>query len=310
MLSRVAGASLFLSLLSVQASHSAQPAPDLVFHPSPGEAYDTSTQNRIDAFLKSLSPLQGDIALYEPHAHLTIPKTHYFLSEDDALAVMDGKPGAQGIIGLIYPIDISPLDYNALGAAVYYNDDGYISDEAADSIDYNAVMRTIRASEQKINGRMAENKYEFIETLGWAVKPSYNKDTHKLQWAKRIRFNNIGSEAITYEIDILGRRGALAITYLAEEEQLAAIQLSAPAVMQMAEFDPGSRYEDYKPGQDKKATYGIAGLIGGLAIANKVGLLSTVAVLVEKFFLFILAGFAAFFTVLRRFLTHRSHTHT
>jgi uncharacterized membrane-anchored protein len=75
--------------------------------------------------------------------------------------------------------------------------------------------------------------------------------------------------------------------------------------LDLASFDEGSRYADYQPGIDKKAAYGLAGLITGGLIAKKVGLLAAVALFAKKFLAIIIAGLVAAGASLRRMLTKK-----
>ena len=61
-----------------------------------------------------------------------------------------------------------------------------------------------------------------------------------------------------------------------------------------AEFTPGARYADYQAGIDKKAEYGIGGLIAagaGVAVAQKLGLIGIILAFGKKFLILILALF-------------------
>jgi uncharacterized membrane-anchored protein len=74
-------------------------------------------------------------------------------------------------------------------------------------------------------------------------------------------------------------------------------------------FEPGSRYADYQPGTDKKAEYGIAGLVAagaGAAAAKKLGLLAVILAFGKKFLVLILAGLAAIGMKFRRFFGGKS----
>ena len=50
----------------------------------------------------------------------------------------------------------------------------------------------------------------------------------------------------------------------------------------MTDFTTGNRYEDFKPGVDKVAAYGIGGLIAGDVLA-KTGMLAVALLALKKF---------------------------
>jgi uncharacterized membrane-anchored protein len=54
---------------------------------------------------------------------------------------------------------------------------------------------------------------------------------------------------------------------------------------------PGSRYEDFTPGMDKVAAYGIGGLVAGTEVAETGFLVSTL-IFLNKFWVLVLVGFA------------------
>jgi uncharacterized membrane-anchored protein len=64
-------------------------------------------------------------------------------------------------------------------------------------------------------------------------------------------------------------------------EQLDEIKGVIPAVMAMPQFEEGFRYQDYVPGVDQVAAYGIGGLIAG-KVLSKVGLLALALAFLKK----------------------------
>ena len=285
-----------------------KPAPALVYHPTSGNEPDEETRANIEEFVASLSPLQGAVTLKGAKATLEVPATHYFLGPDDARAVLVDawdNPPDESILGMIFPIEHSPIDNETWGATISFNDDGYVSDDDANNIDYDEMMRDMQSSQQENNAWRKENGYAPIKMIGWAESPTYNPDTHKLYWAKEMKFGEMDDNTLNYDIRVLGRSGTLVISFIASMDQIAAVRQSAPTVLEMAEFKTGSTYADYRPGIDKKAAYGIAGLIGGAVIAKKTGLLMALLLFGKKFIVIILAGVAGAFGAVKRFFTGR-----
>ena len=83
------------------------------------------------------------------------------------------------------------------------------------------------------------------------------------------------------------RKGVLKINFVADMGDLAVIRSVIPDVLEMAQFEPGSRYADYVPGADKVAAYGIGGLIAGKVLA-KAGLLAVLLVFLKKGWIIVL----------------------
>ena len=290
-------------------SIAAEPAPALVFTSAPDEQIDAETRASYNEFLASLTPLKGDIELTSAKASLNVPSTYYFLGREDARAVLEkawGNPPDEEVLGMLFPSGVSPIDANAWGAAVYFVNDGYVSDEDADAIDYEEMMSELQTAQTNENKWREQNNYAPIEMIGWAEWPRYDASTHKLYWAKEMRFGEDEYNTLNYDIRVLGRRGALMISFIAQMNQLSEIRASAPSVLDMASFNAGSTYAEYQPGRDKTAAYGIAGLVGGAAIAKKTGLLAAILLFGKKFIVLIIGGIVAAFGAVGRILNGRN----
>jgi uncharacterized membrane-anchored protein len=139
-----------------------------------------------------------------------------------------------------------------------------------------------------------------MHLVGWAQKPYYDQASHKLYWAKELRVDGSGHDALNYDIRILGRRGVLVLTAVAGMDELATVLAGMPPVLQAVEFDPGHRYSEFDPKVDKVATYGIAALVAGGVLA-KVGFFKLLlgALLAAK--KFIVLGFLAVVAFFKRF---------
>jgi uncharacterized membrane-anchored protein len=81
--------------------------------------------------------------------------------------------------------------------------------------------------------------------------------------------------------------------------QLPAIRKETRGVLSAVEFREGSRYQDFIPGKDKAAAYGITGLIVGAAAA-KMGLFKMLWVGLLALKKFIILGFMALVSALKR----------
>lgn len=306
MKSIVKAVALAVILNGVSLAQASEPAPALIYHPYPGEELDAEQSANIDAFLSGLSPQQGEIEIKKAKATLNVSSAYYFLDAVDARSVLEegwGNPPDETVLGMIFPAGASPLDSSAWGATINYSDDGYVTDKDANEIDYSEMMEDLQKSQIDVNEWRTENEYEPVEIIGWAESPAYNPETHKLFWAKELKFGAAEQNTLNYDIRVLGRNGALVIGFVASINQLAEIRQATPAVLEMAQFDLGSTYAEYQPGIDKKAAYGIAGLIGGAAIAKKTGLIAALLIFGKKFIVIIIASLAAMVGAAKRFLT-------
>ena len=74
--------------------------------------------------------------------------------------------------------------------------------------------------------------------------------------------------------------------------QKALIESKVPDVLALAEFDPGSRYDEFDPSIDKIAAYGLGALVAGKVLA-KTGFLVVALVFLKKFGIVIFIAVAA-----------------
>jgi len=249
-----------------------------------------------EEFLARLDHINGEVKIGAAKATLTVPDEYYFLDAEDARAVLEeawGNPPDEATLGMLVPVGMTPLDTGAWAAILTYDEDGYVSDEDATGTDYDDLMKSMKSDMIESSKWREENGYGSIDLIGWAEPPSYNSETHKLYWAKELKFGGAETNTLNYDIRVLGRHGVLVVRFVADMASLPEIKAATPEVLDMASFDAGSRYADYQKGVDKMAGYGIAGLIAGGAIAKKTGLLAAVLLFGKKFIAIIIAGLAA-----------------
>jgi uncharacterized membrane-anchored protein len=239
-------------------------------------AEERATYERLVALDASFTYQTGGVTLADGLATLTLPESLRFMdpaSTERLLVEGWGNPDGAGTLGMIVPAGSSPLSGDSWGVVITYDEEGYVSDEDADSIDYEEMLAEMQASTEAANEARAEQGFEQVELVGWAERPRYEKDTHKLFWAKELAFEGSASNTLNYNVRVLGRRGVLVLNAVASMEQLGLIQTVMPDVIAASEFNEGHRYADYQPGKDKLAAYGLAALVVG-GIAAKSGLLT------------------------------------
>jgi uncharacterized membrane-anchored protein len=259
-----------------------------------------------EAFVASLHPMTGEVSIPEAQATLKLANGYSFLSAKDAQRVLTqawDNPPDDSVLGMIIPsTDANAvLDDSAWAVVVTFVDEGYVSDKDAAKIDYDDMLKDLKKSAQDGNEERLKAGYPAIELVGWAEPPHYDATTHKLYWARDLKFKKAdGSDdgqTLNYAIRVLGRRGYLSLNAVAPIDQLAKVRADMPAVVAMAEFNQGERYADYNAGTDKVAAYGIAALVAG-GIAAKAGLFAKLGLLLlaaKKFIIIGLAAVAAFF---------------
>ena len=245
----------------------------------------------------SLDRQKGEIALPGDVATLNVPDSFYYLNPADTEKVLvdvwGNPPGAgQETLGMLFPAESTPFDESAWGVTIEYMEDGYISDEDADEIEYDQMLSQMQADTRDVSRQRVQQGYEPIELVGWAAKPFYDRATHKMHWAKEIKFGDRPVNTLNYNIRVLGRQGVLVLNFIAGMDQKAIIDQNLSSVLALAEFNQGSRYADFDPDIDQVAAYGIGALVAG-KVAAKTGFLAAAIIFLKKFGVLILVGAGA-----------------
>ena len=258
---------------------------------------------------ESMEPRTGEIKLDEARAVLNVPENFYFIDSADSEKVLVevwGNPPGQNVLGMLFPAEMTPFDYNAWAVSIEYEEDGYVSDADADKIDYDDLLKQMKADTAASSSARVAEGYESIELVGWASPPYYDAAEKKLHWAKEIKFGEQAEEnTLNYNIRVLGRRGVLVLNFIASIEQKAEIESNIDDVLALAAFDQGSTYSEFDPDIDQVAAYGIGALVAGKVIA-KTGFLAMAILFLKKFGIFIVFGVGALLK--RLFLRKKSDT--
>ena len=245
----------------------------------------------------SLDRQQGEIKLPNDVATLNVPETFYYLNPTDSekiLVQVWGNPQGAGkkTLGMLFPSESTPFDQDSWGVTIHYEEDGYVTDENADEMDYQAILSQMKEDTQANSEERVKQGYESIELLGWASPPFYDAQSHKLHWAKEVKFGGQVDHTLNYNIRVLGRKGVLVINFIASMQQKELIDSKLDSVLALAEFNDGSRYEDFNPDLDEVAAYGIGALVAGKVIA-KTGLIAAALIFLKKFGILIVIGAGA-----------------
>lgn len=257
---------------------------------------------------------QGVVSLPGAGATLNVPKDYYYLDARDAKKVLvdlwkNPPASADGTLGMLLPAQYAPDRPELWGAVLSYNPDGFVSDEDAESTDFDEVLKELQASTVENNHQREIEGFEPIKLVGWASPPHYDKTTHALHWARDLVFGTdpAAPHTLNYQLRKLGREGVLELNFVAGMSDLPAIQASIPSVVGLVNFDPGKAYGDFKDG-DKIAAYGLAGLIAagaGAKLAAKVGLLALGLAFLKKGAVFVIIALGAILKPITNFFRRK-----
>jgi len=259
---------------------------------------DDEGQTQVEAFLKTLTFQSGTVALKDAGATLNLTGDLRYLSGDDAERVLTqlwGNPPGTDPLGMIVPSEGALAREDSYAVVLTYNDEGYVSDEDAGSIDYDKMLKEMQEGTAEENKARKQAGYGTVDLVGWATRPRYDGASKKLYWAKELRFEGSDQHVLNYDVRVLGRRGYLSMNAVAGMSELGQIEAQIPTLLSVAEFDTGARYADYNAGTDKLAAYGLGALVAG-GVAAKAGLFSKLLaflVFAKKFLIIGLVGVAA-----------------
>ena len=254
---------ILVILLALAASSFAQDQPD-----------KAALREKAQKLADGLNYQKGEITLKGGLAKIHVPEEFRYLDSKDADTVLSrlwGNPPDSHTLGLLVPAKISVVSPEAWAVILTYDEDGYVKDDEAETMDYDTLIKQMREGTSAANKEREKAGYGSIELVGWATPPRYDKGTHKMYWAKELKFGGNDENTLNYNIRLLGRRGVLVLNAVAGMSQLQEIEAAAPAVLAMVDFQEGHRYTDFNASTDKVATYGLAALVAG-GLAAKAGL--------------------------------------
>ena len=264
------------------------------------------------ALANNLKYRQGEIDLGGGLAKLNVPKEFNFLGPDDAETVLvklwHNPPSPVKPLGMLLPAGLTPLDTNCWVVTIEYSEDGYVKDSDASQINYDDLLKKMKKGIAEKNPERTKQHYPAITLVGWAAPPHYDAETHKLYWAKDLKFEGVEGDTLNYNIRLLGRKGVLELNAVADMNQFTTIDQQTPQILGMVDFQEGNRYANFDPKTDKVAKYGIATLVAGgaLAAAAKLGIFKVLWIGLLAAKKFIIIGVIALGAYLKKIFSRRS----
>lgn len=242
---------------------------------------------------QAATPGPGDVPLAN-QAVLHLPDGKVFIPQPHAARVMRamGNPGDYSdLLGLVFP-----ADGNGWFAVLRFEGAGYIKDD--DAKDWNAddLLKSYREGTEASNKERAKMGVPELEIVGWAEKPAYAADSHRLVWAMSSRGKGAPADeeqGVNYNTYALGREGYLSLNLVTDLKDLPTHKADAQALLSALQFNEGKRYADFNSSTDKVAEYGLAALVLGVG-AKKLGFFAVIFAFLAKFAKLALLGVVAF----------------
>jgi uncharacterized membrane-anchored protein len=220
-----------------------------------------------EAFLRKIDELNwvhGPASVPVPgNSTLVIPEGFMFINEAETTKFIELTEN----LGSGDEVMIAPED---LGWAVYmqFDDSGYVKDD--EKIDAAELLKAMKENTEASNSVRRERGFPELHTVDWAVPPSYNAQTKRLEWATVLESQ--GQRSANLFTKVLGRRGYTSVILVVEPENLQATMPAFNSVLEGYSFNAGETYAEWTEG-DRVAEFGLAALVlgGAAAIATKKG---------------------------------------
>jgi len=256
-----------------------------------------------EKILSSLHFKTGEVALGGGVAKVALPAGYGYLDPADSKKVIvdlwGNPPEVADCLGIVAPTSVSLADPGHWAVVFDWSEEGYVKDDDAEKINFDDLLKQMQAAVKEHNAERVKQGYDPVELLGWAVAPRYDRASHKLYWAKKLKFGDSEHVTLNYCIRALGRRGVLEMNVVGSLDQLDDIVRATPELLGMVDFLQGQRYVDFNPSTDKVAAYGLAALVAG-AVAAKAGLLKGLWLLILAAKKFIIIGAIALVAFFRK----------
>jgi uncharacterized membrane-anchored protein len=162
---------------------------------------------------------------------------------------------------------------------IEYVGDGYVKDDDAADLKPDEILKSIQEGTEEANEFRKKQGFPAVHVDGWTEQPRYERAAHHLIWGIRGKHDDGSKASVNFYTRVLGRRGFVALNLMDDPETIEASKPDGLVVLRATTFKQGARYQDFTPGKDKVAEYGLAALVaGGAGVAAlklaKVGLLA------------------------------------
>jgi uncharacterized membrane-anchored protein len=232
---------------------------------------------------------------------LALPDGVSFVPQPEAGRLMRayGNSDSSALVGLIVP---EAADGN-WWATLDFVKAGYVKDDDAKNWNADELLSSLKDATTSQNEDREKRGFPAVEITGWIEPPAYDASSHRLIWSALV--HQIGASAdqgsVNYNTYALGREGYFSLDLITSQAAIEADKSVARALLADISYDKGKAYQDFEASSDHVAAYGLAALIGGVAL-HKLGLLALGAAFVLKFAKVLGLGAVVVVAALRRLL--------
>jgi uncharacterized membrane-anchored protein len=235
---------------------------------------------------------------------LDLPQGFAFLPQPQAgrLVRAYGNTVSPTMVGLVLPAG----DHGDWWSTLDFVKAGYVKDDDAKNWNADELLAGLKESMKAQNDARASRGFPAMEVTGWIEPPAYDARTHRLVWSALVRRIGETGEAgaVNYNTYALGRDGYFSLDLIAGKAAIEADKPIARTLLAAISYDKGKAYDDFDAASDRVAEYGLAALVGGVAL-KKLGLLALGAAFAVKFVKVIGLAVIAAAAAARRLFTRR-----
>jgi uncharacterized membrane-anchored protein len=233
-----------------------------------------------------------DIALID-QASLKLPAGYFFVPKAEGARVLRALGNVvndSNFVGIV----VGQHQNDRWIVVIRYIKEGYIKDDDAKNWNADDLLKNISDGVEEANKDRAARGFPEMQVIGWVEAPGYDAITHRLVWSLLSKDKDQPDNTpknINYNTYALGRDGYFSLNLLSGSERIATEKAAAHELLADLSYNAGKRYEDFSATTDRIAEYGLAALIGGIAV-KKLGLFALFIAVILKFAKVILIGVA------------------
>lgn len=213
-------------------------------------------------------------------AVLKLPAGFAYIPAEQAGALMRvmGNHVGDNYLGMVVGEALSGF------VSINYIPAGYIKDDDAKDWKADELLDNLKQGTEEANEDRRKRGITEFEVTGWIEKPSYDAGSHRLAWSAALRDKGApdnATQGVNYNTYLLGREGYMSLNLVTDADNVEREKPLAKTLLAAVDFDSGKRYADFNSSTDKVAEYGLAALVGGIAV-KKLGLLAALGVFLLK----------------------------
>lgn len=255
------------------------------------EYSDELTEEDIEYFIATdtIEGISGGMASIGQgnHVMIDVPASLRLIDAIDAQRLLEfywANSEDSLVLGALVPAADTLMDDVTIAYILYYNEEGYISDDDAAEIDYDELLKQLQESAIDANEVRREMGLPEHELVGWAKDPTYDAENKVLRWAQHLRvsYDDNSDDALNYDVRILGRYGFVTVLAVADMADADAVIAMGDDLSQRITFSEGYRYADFNPATDEVSDWTIGGLVAGTALLAKTGILAKIGLFLVK----------------------------